>query len=106
MRTIDLKKGQIPGVMVSVLKSSKGVTQQREQRLWSLWKQRCYKWDWKRKNFQQADFSLKQGKLSDYELPKDSVETELPSLPRKYALEEIGCEAWQPLVRDIKIGID
>lgn len=45
-----------------------------------------------KKNFQQADFNLKQGKLSDYELPKDGVETELPSLPRKYASEEIGCE--------------
>jgi len=36
MRTIDLEKGQIPGVMVSALKSPKWVTWQGEQRLKSL----------------------------------------------------------------------
>lgn len=32
MRTIDLEKGQLPGVMLSVLKSSKWVTWQRDQK--------------------------------------------------------------------------
>ena len=33
LELFDLEKGQIPGVMISVPKSSKGVTGQREQRL-------------------------------------------------------------------------
>lgn len=32
MRTIGLEKGQLPGVMLSVLKSSKWVTWQRDQK--------------------------------------------------------------------------
>ena len=89
MRTIDLEKGQIPGVMVSALKSTKWVTWQGEQRLKSLTTE-IPQMGWEEEEeFLGGRFQLKARKTFWlWELPK-GVETELPSLPRKYALEEI-----------------